>query len=147
MPTSFEKSIHAAVRGSNTLGESLPTLISLLIKLGLLALFFAYLIGFATELWTIGTWAAWAMMIFVILIGLLCLGSMIWAFNSVAGKDWNMEPQPQLAPGSVWPFVFLALVPFVIIIVVHYGFGYSFTSLLLKLTQERVVALLQRINS
>ena len=147
MPTNFQKFIHAAVRSSNEVGGSLPTLILVVVKLGLLGLFFAYLIAFAWELSTVGGLAALAAMIFAILLGLFCLVSVIWAVKSVARKDWDQYPPPQPVQGSVWPFVLLALLPLAILIVVHYGFGYSFTTCLLKLTQERLVALIQRINS
>jgi hypothetical protein len=145
MPTtSFEKFSRTITRALNSVGQSLRALIVTLVKLGLLALFFGYLLGFALELLAVGGWGVVAM-IFVILATILCLVIIGWAVESVANQDWK-EPFPSKpTPESVWPFVALVLLPLVIIVVANHGFGYSFGRSWLKVTQDQVNQLLTRM--
>ena len=88
MATWFERLIYSASVGFKALGDALPTLMSLLLKLGLLGIFFAYLVDFSRELCSIGGWGK-VLMYIVGLIGLLCLIAMIAVSVSASSKDWT----------------------------------------------------------
>jgi hypothetical protein len=138
MPTtSLQKFTRTLDRSLNAFGEALSSLVLLIIKLSLLALFFAYLVGFAYEVVSPGgVWAIVAI-VFVIAVGVVCLISMIWAVVNASQEEKKTEPAA-LVRGSIWPFIALVALPLGIVIIVDVCFSYQFKSFLLMETQIRL---------
>ena len=133
--TELQKFTRPITGSLNTIGELLPCLIQLMIKLGLLSLFFAYLLGFALEFFSAGSWWARGAGVVVVVVVLLCLIWMIAAVVKVRSEDQTRPLPPLPVSGSIWPFVVLVVLPLLIVYVAGSWFSYSFKSALLKATQ------------
>ena len=109
------------------LAAALPTLVSVLLRIACLYLFFWYLLDFIFELWLEHSPFA----IFVSLVALLALGILIWKMIN----SWdNFDLDRDLADGGLSRFVLLNLLPISAVAVATW-YGHNFSWGLLRFTQ------------
>jgi hypothetical protein len=134
-PGSFEAFTRFTTLWLNRVGSSIPSLIVVLLKLSLLALFFMYLWCFWTDIGD-STWHGARIIQFLIVVtGLVSLIFIVTAlFFRTSGVEDPFYPQHD----SVWPYIALTLLPLVAIVIANHWFGIAFKSGLLERTQEQL---------
>jgi hypothetical protein len=120
-----------AVRSSGIfvkeIADALPSLISILVRLGLLYLFFWYLIDFTFELWTgYCLFAVW-----VVLAAVLTFALTIW---KVVNSWQKFDLDKDLPATPLSPFILLNLIP-IIAVAVSTWYAHYFGWGLLQFTQ------------
>ena len=135
--TTIEKITRTSSRLIDDVGQSLTWLTLSLVKLSLVGLFFCYLVEFVRELWAGTCLPDRGLAVLLAVIVMLCLVFIVVRLFSGMRAEWNAAAQTP-EKGSVRPFVTLILFPIIIVAIANHWFSHTFTSPLLKETQDRI---------